>query len=161
MELHPLQKFHMSDHRIGMLLVHRGAMSVAQVNQVLNHQQQVDQPFGKLARDMFGIDERDIASAWAEQVGYICQHVDLACEPNDPGLLDLVTAADAWSAHVLPLRYEKHLLVAATTVTDLPNALRKLLPHLDHDPRFVIAERRQLERYIIERYGIVSVERAG
>lgn len=144
-----------------MLLVHRGAMSRAQVEQVLDRQQDVHAPFGKLAHEMFGVDERDIANAWAEQVGYICQHVDLACEPNDPAVVDMISAAEAWASRVLPLRFENQQLVAATTITDLPLALAALLPQLEADPRFVVAERRQLERFIVERYGIVSVEKAG
>ncbi len=151
----------MTDRLIGKLLVQRGAMTLSQVQRVLEHQESSRLPFGKLAHEMFGVDPRDIAHAWAEQVGYFCQHVDLACEHNQSTPLALITARQAWTGHILPLRYEGDELVVATTVTDLPEAEALLSQKTDAEIRFVIAHTRQLEQYIIQRYQIVSVEKTG
>ena len=148
----------MSDKRIGMILVQRGVLKQEQADAILRRQAQAHKPFGKLAYQMYNVDERDVWSAWAEQVGHFCQRVDLACEENDPGVLDVVSPEEAWMLHVLPLRREMGELVAATTITDLPEAMALLQRRLDAPPRFVIPERRQLEQFIIGRYQIVSVE---
>jgi len=151
----------MSDRRIGMLLVKRGVIDRDTVEKILERQHYLRQPFGKIAHEQFGVDEREVWSAWAEQVGYHCQRVDLACEPNDALALDLVSAERAWEHHLLPLRFEIGELVAATTITDLPDAmtLLQLELGLGSPVRFVIPDRRQLEQFIIRRYGIVSIER--
>lgn len=148
----------MSDKQIGMLLVQRGVLTHEQVDRILDLQQQQHKPFGKLARELFHVDDLEIWSAWAEQVGYFCQHVDLACEPNDPAVLELVLPREAWALHILPLRHELGELVVATTITDLPEAMALLNQRLDKPIRFVVPDRRQLEQYIIRRYEIVSVE---
>jgi hypothetical protein len=150
----------MSDRKIGMLLAQRGVLSHEEVDAILERQRAVRQPFGKIACEQFGIAEQDVWSAWAEQVGYFCQRVDLACEPNDESVLDLVTAHEAWSGHLLPLRRDSGELVAATTITDLPQAMGLLQQRLGagQPVRFVIPERRQLEQFIIRRYQIVSIE---
>jgi len=148
----------MSDKLIGMILVQRGVLREEQAQAILRRQQEVKKPFGKLAYQMYNIDERDVWSAWAEQVGHFCQHVDLACEQHDPELIDLITAQQAWSMHLLPLRIEMGEVVVATTITDLPEAMSILQKKVDQPIRFVIPDRRQLERYIIERFGIVAVE---
>lgn len=148
----------MSDKKIGRILVQRGVLREEQAQAILRAQQSEHKPFGKLAWRMYHVDERDIWSAWAEQVGHFCQHVDLACEPNDPAVLDLIEADQAWSLHILPLRIDLGELVVATTITDLPEAMALLDSRTDRTIRFVIPDRRQLERYIIERFEIVSVE---
>jgi len=148
----------MSDKLIGHILVQRGVLRDEQAQAILRQQENTRQPFGKLACRMYNVDERDIWSAWAEQVGHFCQHVDLACEPNDSSVLDVIDSADAWSLHILPLRYELGELVVATTITDLPEAMALLQSKQVGTIRFVIPERRQLERFIVERYEIVSVE---
>lgn len=151
----------MSDRKIGMLLVQRGVLSESQVQLILERQKQLHKPFGKIAHEQFGVDERDVWAAWAQQVGFFCQHVDLACEPNDPATLDVIDAQHAWQHHALPLRYESGELVVATTITDLPEAMTLLQRTLGHGSpvRFVIPDRRQLEQFIIKRYRIVSVVR--
>ena len=148
----------MSDKRLGRLLVQRGVLQEDQVAAILDEQAHRHKPFGKLAHEMYQVDERDIWSAWAEQVGYFCQHIDLATEPNDPAVLELIDAREAWGCHMLPLRIELGELLVATTITDLPEAMALLQQRVETPVRFVIPERRQLERYIIERYSIVAVE---
>lgn len=150
----------MSDRKIGKILVQRGVLNGDEVEVILDVQQREHKPFGKIAYEQFGVDEREVWGAWAEQVGYFCQRVDLACEPNDPAVLDLVSAHQAWSYHALPLRYEDGELVVASTITDLPEAKTLMEQRLDGKPvRFVIPERRQLEQFIIRRYEIISIER--
>lgn len=148
----------MSDRLIGMILVQRGVLREEQAQAILRRQQEAHQPFGKLAYQMYNVDERDVWAAWAEQVGHFCQHVDLACEQNDPAVIELVSAQQAWKLHILPLRYELGELVVATTIIDLPEAMATLQETVGKPVRFVIPDRRQLEQYIIKRYGIVAVE---
>jgi len=148
----------MADKRIGQLLVERGVMSAEQVRQVLELQRKVRKPFGKLAVDLFGVAESEIWFAWAEQVGQFCPKVDLACEPNDAAVLKLLTPREAWLNHALPLRVDHGELRVATTITDLPEAAVLLRQRTDQPLGFVIADRRQLEQFIVKRYQIVAVE---
>jgi hypothetical protein len=46
----------------------------------------------------------------------------------------------------------------ATTITDLPEAGALLRQRTDQPLGFVIADRRQLEQFIVKRYQIVAVE---
>ncbi|MHB1157488.1 MAG: GspE/PulE/PilB domain-containing protein [Phycisphaerales bacterium] len=142
----------MCDRRIGMLLVQRGAMTHDQVERVLARQQTEHLPFGKLAKQMFNLNDRAIAHAWAEQVGHLCRHVDLACEPNDPSMLTLLKPAEAFTRRALPLRLDAGALLVATTITDLPEAAVLLGMRTQRPIEFVLADHRQLEHFILRRY---------
>lgn len=151
----------MTTKRIGTLLVERGVLDEPQVQRILEVQEVRQQPFGKLAHDLFGVDEQAIWSAWAEQTGPMCMPIDLEDEPGDPELRAIVTVEEAWRLRMLPLRYEGGKLVVATTVTDLPEAAALLSGRVEAEVRFVIPERRTLERRIVADYGIVAVECPG
>jgi len=138
--------------RIGMILTQRGFLDADQVDAVLDRQKQLHQPFGKLAHEMFGVPEIEIWHAWADQIGHLCQRVDLAVEPNDSYVLGLITEAEAVQMRALPLRFEFGELVCATTVIDLPEAMVMLQQRTSAPIRFVIAERLQLDRFIEQRY---------
>lgn len=142
----------MCDRRIGMLLVQRGAMTQEQVERVLDRQRIEHRPFGKLAKQMFDINDRAIAHAWAEQVGHLCRHVDLACEPNDPSMLALLKPAEAFTRRALPLRLDAGVLIVASTITDLPEAAVLLGMRTGRPIEFVLADHRQLEHFILRRY---------
>jgi hypothetical protein len=151
----------MSHKRIGRLLIEQGVLDEAQVIEILAEQRRQPRPFGKLAYQLFGVAEEAIWEAWLEQVGPCCQPADLDVEPADDAVLALVSAEEAWRLHVLPMRYQGGELIAATTVTDLPEAAALLADRLDHTPHFLVPERRQLERAIIDRYQIVAIEGIG
>lgn len=148
----------MTTKRIGTLLIERGVLDEAQVQRILEAQEVRHQPFGKVAHELFGVEEQAIWEAWAEQVGPMCLPVDLQHEPVDPEVLAIVTVEEAWRLRMLPLRYEAGKLVVATTVTDLPEAAALLNGRVEAPVRFVIPERRELEQRIVAAYNIVAVE---
>jgi MshEN domain len=144
----------MIDKRLGMVLVNRGILTPDQVDRILAHQRSDPRPFGKLANELFNIPERDIWRAWADQEGHFCPRVDLACEPNDASVLNIITADEAVEHLLLPLRVEATQLVCATTSVDLPEAAILLRDRTQFAPRFVIVEQAQLLQYIHRRYGV-------
>jgi len=148
----------MTTKRIGTLLVERGVLDESQVQRILEAQEVRHQPFGKVAHEMFGVDESAIWEAWAEQVGPTCKPVELEHEPSDPEALAIVSVEEAWRLRILPLRREGGNLVVATTVTDLPEAASLLNGRVEGALRFVIPERRELEQRIVADYRIVAVE---
>lgn len=142
----------MADRLIGAILVQRGVMSQAQVDAVVAAQHRRRKPFGKLAHEMFGVPEREVHRAWAAQTGQFCQHVDLPCEPSDGNLIHLLTRREAWMIRALPLRVENGELIVATTPTDLPEAMALLRQKVRWPVRFVLADRKQLEYFLMHRY---------
>ncbi len=142
----------MPGKRIGRILVSRGLLDPEQVDAILAAQRRRHQPFGKLAHELFGVSEVEVWHAWAQQVGPLCQRVDLAVEPNDAHVLDLITADEARRMHLLPLRFEFGELICASTVIDLPEAMTVLQKRTAAPIHFVLAERKQLDRYIDLRY---------
>ncbi len=148
----------MPGKRIGALLMRRGLLTAEQVDAILTEQKHAHQPFGKLAHEMFGVPEREIWDAWAQQVGHLCPRVDLAVEPNDAHVLGLITSDEASRIRALPLRFEYGELVCATTVIDLPEAAATLQQRTRAPIRFVIAERMQLDRYVAQRYAAREAE---
>jgi hypothetical protein len=147
----------MADRLIGAILVERGVMKQKQVDAVLQEQQRQRKPFGKLANHMFGIPEREVHKAWAAQTGRFCDHVDLACEPSDENLIHLLTAREAWLIRALPLRVEQGELIVASTVVDLPEAMGLLRQKVRWPIRFVVADRKQLEYFLLHRYAAEPV----
>lgn len=145
----------MADRLIGTILVQRGVMTDEQVEAVVAEQKRQRKPFGKIASEMFGVPEREVHRAWAAQTGRFCQHVDLACEPNDLNLIHMLTEAEAWAVRALPLRVETGELVVATTVIDLPEAMAMLREKVRWPIRFVLADRKQLEHFLGHRYAEV------
>jgi len=144
--------------RIGMILVQRGLLTPDHVDRILEIQKREHQPFGRIAHERFGVPEIEIWHAWARQVGHLCQRADLAVEPNDTHVLDLVTHEEARRMRMLPLRFEYGELVCATTVVDLPEAMAMLELRTKSPIRFVIAERTQLDHYIEQRYAARRAE---
>lgn len=142
----------MSHKSIGKLLIERGVLSIDQVSQVLARQQDTNQRFGEIATEAFGVDEQAIWQAWGEQMTHYCPRVDLVVEPRHPGVLRLVTVTDAWEHHLLPLRREDDRLVCATTAEHLPKAIHFARQQMDTHVRFVLADRRQLEQYLMTSY---------
>jgi len=142
----------MADRLIGGILVQRGVMTEQQVQAVVAEQTRQRKPFGKLAHAMFGIAEAEVHRAWAAQTGRFCQHVDLPGEPSDLNLVHLLTESEAWAVRALPLRVETGELIVATTVIDLPEAMALLRQKVRWPIRFVLADRKQLEHYLLQRY---------
>ncbi len=142
----------MAHKSIGKLLIERGVLSIDQVRQVLTEQEGTHAPFGKIATETFGVDEQDIWQAWGEQMAHHCPRVDLVVEPRQTGVLNLLKPETAWHHQLLPLRREEEQLVCATTGENLPKAIHYAREELDTSVRFVLAERQQLEQYLMTCY---------
>ncbi len=142
----------MGHKSIGKLLIERGVLSIDQVSEVLAQQNQTHQRFGEIAAGTFGVDEQAIWQAWGEQMIQHCPRVDLVVEPRHTGVLQSIDGRTAWQYHLLPLRREDGRLVCATTREHLPGAIQFARRHFDTPVRFVLAERFQLEQYLMRGY---------
>lgn len=148
----------MQSERIGEILIERGVLTEAQVQQVLRRQTVDERPFGQLAEEIFRVPLSEIAAAIAEQILADCPYVNLVRERTDDACLSLISARDAWECLVLPLRLDGGVLVCATTVETLPNAIELIQREVPNPFRFVIADIRLLEQFIAERYDFEGVE---
>jgi type IV pilus assembly protein PilB len=110
--------------RLGDLLVRNGALTEAQRDSVLDYQRLTGRPFGELAERLFGVGQRAVEDAWAEQYSMIARRVDPRSEPIDPEALALIERRQAWQFRLLPLHYEAAELVLCTTQDNLVRALK-------------------------------------
>lgn len=78
--------------------------------------------------------------------------VDLAAEVFDDQVLDVVTAREAWQYRVLPLRYEDGVLLCASAIDRVDDAVLFIRERCTCDVRFVLVETVQLEQKIMQRY---------
>lgn len=148
----------MDSDLIGQILIGQGVLDAGQVEQVLLRQAEREQPFGRIAQDLFGISEGCVLSALAEQVAMRSPEASLATEHFDPQVLRLISAQDAWDRLVLPIRWEDGELLVATTEETLPAAIELLSARLDVPFHFAIAEMRPLEEFIANLYAYEGVE---
>ena len=126
--------------RLGDLLVQRGVLTLEQRDEVLDKQWHTGRPFGLLAEQMFGVGQKDIEEAWAEQYSMMAERIDPTNETLDPSALNLVDRRQAWQFSVLPLRFEGDELLICTTQEHLPRALKFAGWRLGHNCYFVLAE---------------------
>lgn len=148
----------MPTDRIGMILIERGLLTEAQVQQIVARQVYDHRPFSTIAAEMFDLNEQDIWHTCAHQIRDECSHVRLCQEQFDPNSLRVISAKQAWDALVLPLRTEAGELVCATTEETLPEAISLMQQEAYCNVRFVITEIRPLEDFIAERYAYEGVE---
>jgi type IV pilus assembly protein PilB len=132
--------------RLGEILVNRGLLTQAQVDEVLAQQAKTGRPFGDLAERLFGISPADVEHAWAEQLTCITEHVDPSREVVERDVCTLISSRQAWQFGLLPMRRENGELVVATTQEHLPRASRFVAWSIAAPVLFVIAERRALEK---------------
>lgn len=138
--------------RMGELLVREGILTANQVDEILIEQFNSEKPFGVIACEKFGIDEEDIWEAYACQMVLFYDSVDLACEVFDIGVTDTMTAREAWMQRILPMRFDGQEYVCATTREQLPKAMAFVNERFDHYVHFALAERGQLEVFIMQQY---------
>lgn len=148
----------MDNDLIGQIMIEQGVLDAEQVGQVLANQREREQPFGRIAQDLFGISEVCVLTALAEQVALRSPEASLATEHFDPQALRLISAKDAWDQLVLPIRWEDGELLCATTEETLPAAIAMLSAQLDCPFHFAIAEMRPLEEFIANLYAYEGVE---
>jgi hypothetical protein len=142
--------------RLGELLVRRGLLTEPQVTRVLEQQAIAHRPFGLLAETMFGVTPRDVEQVWAEQYESITGTVELASTRVEADVLDAVSRRQAWQFSVLPIRFDRHELVLATTRENLPRALRFALNVLERPAYFLLADADDLGRALARHYPLAG-----
>lgn len=144
--------------RIGQLLVRGGALTEQQVADILTEQERSGRPFGDLAERLFGISPDIVEQAWIDQYMAFDTCVDLNTQRIDVEVLKVLNRRQAWQFRLLPLRQENGELVAATTRDKLARAVNFAWRRL-HDPVFfLIAQRPQLEDFLMEHYPWPAME---
>lgn len=110
--------------RLGDLLVRNGALSVEQRDAVLRKQQLTGRPFGEVAEQLFGVSQRAVERAWAEQYAMIAQRIDPRSEKVDHRVLEFIERRQAWQFSLLPIRLDRDELLVCTTQAQLVRAMR-------------------------------------
>jgi type IV pilus assembly protein PilB len=98
--------------RLGELLVGAGILTIEQVEDALEDSRPAERLGATLLR-LGMIDERGLADTLAAQLGL--ERVEIENEVIDPAVLELLPARIAEQHEVLPLRFDGHVLVIATT----------------------------------------------
>ncbi len=150
----------MAARRIGELLMERGILSGAQIDMILRRQHETGEPFGKIAAELFGVQEAELWRAWAVQVVDCCAKVDLALYKPSPSALAVFSSREAWAYRILPLKLTETELVCATSSTRLPNAMAFAQIRSEVPVTFLVADVLQLEQYILSNYSVSPVTTA-
>lgn len=143
--------------RLGALLIESGAMTEDQVSQVLLEQQDNCEPFGVIAERRYGVDPAAVEQAWATQYASLTRTIDPDLEVFEDRALALVTRRQAWQFRVLPIRFEPHELMMATTHAHLPRALRFATGVIGYPVFFVLAEPANLGRALCRHYPLAGM----
>ncbi len=138
--------------RLGDLLVEAGVLSEEQVEQLLEEQREGGVPLGVLAERRFGVDPVAVERAWARQYAGLTRTIDPELEVFHDKARALVTRRQAWQFRVLPIRFEPHELMIATTVVHLPRALRFAANVIGYPVFFVMADPEPLGRALCRHY---------
>jgi len=138
--------------RLGDLLIESGVLDEEQVARVLERQMESGEPFGVLAERMFGIDPIAVEAAWARQYAGLTRTIDPSIEFCDERALAIITRRQAWQFRVLPVRFEPHELMVATTQAHLPRALRFAANVIGYPVFFVMSDPDALGRALCKRY---------
>jgi hypothetical protein len=110
--------------RIGEILVTRGVLTLAQVNDILELQRASQKPFGDIAENQFDVHPDDIEAAWLTQYELTTERADPIADPPTPEALATISRRQAWQFRTLPLRHDGPELVVCTTPDNLSRALR-------------------------------------
>lgn len=130
--------------RLGEILVQRGYMTIAQVEEVLLEQARSKRPFGEIAEQRFEVTPQQLESAWAEQYANLTASVDPRTERVEPDAVSSVSARQAWQFGLLPLRRDGRELLILTTQQHLPRALRFAYRHFGLACYFVLCSPERL-----------------
>jgi len=143
--------------RLGEILIQRGLLTEAQVDQILDQQTQWHRPFGVLAEEMFGLSVDDVEQAWAEQYAALTRTLDVRHETPDPNALAMVDRRQAWQFRVLPLRFDGEELMVATTRDQLARALRFASRCLATPCYLVLTETRALGESLMRHFPMAGM----
>lgn len=140
--------------QIGELLVEQGALTEAQVEQILAAQKESHRPFGDLAERLFGINPKAIEDAWVEQYVRMTGVVDLEDVKIETDCLRLLNRRQAWQFHTLPANRENGELNFATSAENLVRSVNFSSRKIDEPVYFMIAEREQLREFLMRHYPV-------
>jgi len=138
--------------RLGELLIEQGVLSREQVGKILEAQQDSGEPFGCLAERLMGVDPAAIENAWAWQYSRLSRLIDPRAESFDERALQMVTRRQAWQFRVLPIRFDPHELMIATTQLHLRRALRFATNVIGVPVYMVLAEPQTLGEALCRHY---------
>ena len=138
--------------RIGELLVAQGVLDESQVEQVLEIQRKVPEPFGSICERLFGVSPRTIEGVWSEQYARLSRVWSRSDLDFDPTVSDLVSSRQAWQFRVVPIRFDDGALMLATTKRHLARALRFATNVIRYPAIFVILESEDLASELLDRY---------
>ncbi|MFW5653648.1 MAG: hypothetical protein ACOC0P_06340 [Planctomycetota bacterium] len=110
--------------RMGELLVEAGELSADELRDIIEEQQRVYRPFGRIAASRFQVTEAAIWRAWAAQYACYCPRVDINREERDVTVQPFLSASEAMQRLMLPLRYHDGDLVVVTADAALSAALQ-------------------------------------
>lgn len=128
------------EFRLGQVLVEQGVLTADQVQTILEQQQKSGEPFGLLCERIFDVEPEAVETAWAVQYARLTRTIDPDAETFDPRALELVTRRQAWQFRILPVRFDGHELMVATTERHLRRALRFAVNVIGIPVYFVMAE---------------------
>jgi len=143
--------------RLGDLLVAKGVLTPAQRDSVLEYQRLTGRPFGELAERLYSVDQSVIELAWAEQYASIAPRVDPRRERVEDEALALIERRQAWQFRVLPLRFDDHEVMVATTQEHLARALRFAGWKIQASCYFVLAEPLMLGEALMKHYPMAGM----
>lgn len=146
--------------RLGEVMVRRGLLTNAQVEEILEEQVRSRRPFGLIAEQLFNIEGPVIEQAWAEQYAEISGAFDLDANSPQPEAIACVSRRQAWQFSVLPVRFEGAELVMATTRENLPRALRFATRVLERPCYLVLVDSRTLDDALGLHYPMPGMDRA-
>jgi hypothetical protein len=126
-------------------------MNAGQVDRVLREQNRTGEPFGVLCERLYEVDPRAVEAAWGEQYARLTMRVDPRNEHCDPMALGLLDRRQAWQFGCLPMRWDGHEVVIATTESQLVRAHKFCCHTIDHPVFMVLCEPEDLQ-YALDRW---------
>ena len=140
--------------QIGQLLIEQGVLTAKQVDHILRVQRISHRPFGDLAERLFGISPQAVEDAWVQQYIRMVGTVDLDDQKFDEQCLRLLNRRQAWQFHLLPLGRGEENINMATSAETLVRAVNFSAKTLDEPIYFQIAERKQLQSFLMKHYPV-------
>ena len=127
-------------------------LSGLDVSEILEDQSASGRRFGEIALAWGLCEPRHVWLAWAEQLGYRTQVVDLSRVGIDVQAVAEVPGRFAWRMRVVPLRTAGDELVVAAEEATLERARARLPGLLKRKVRFVIAPQDQVQSALMAYY---------
>ena len=140
--------------RIGEILVQQGVLTRDEVQQILAAQQRYGRPFGVLAEQLFGIDERVVEGAWVQQYATLATVADVQPIDVESDCIRLLNRRQAWQFHVAPVAREDGELILITDERHLTRALRFAAATFAEPTFFRVVDSDRLQDLLMEHYPV-------